>query len=84
MDEKFANDEKDKGCCSCPWKMCMCNMKSVWTAFVAMFVLNFAFLYIVHMVVMHFAMGHEHAQMIFFAVSAFLAATIMAWHRRCM
>lgn len=83
MTENRKNSECSTGC-MCPWKMCMCKASSVWMAFVMTFVLNFIFLYIVHAVVMYFAAGHMHFNIIFFAVAAFLAAWIMAYHRHRM
>ncbi len=80
---------KDKGeskcsmACVCPWRMCMCHMKSVWMAIVMMAILNFAFLWVVHAVVMYFAAGHEHVQMIFFATAAILGSFMMGWHKKC-
>lgn len=77
-------DKSGKHVCTCPWKMCMCHMKSGWMAFIVMLILNFVYLYVVHAVVMHFVAQHAHANIIFFGVAAFLAALVMAWHRRCM
>ena len=69
--------------CMCPWRMCMCHTKSVWMAVVVMAFLNFAFLWIVHAIVMHFAAGHEHMHMIFLASAAILGALIMGMHKKC-
>lgn len=69
--------------CMCPWRMCMCHMKSVWMAMLMMAVLNFAFLWVVHAIVVHFAAGHAHVQMIFFAAAAVLGALMMGMHKKC-
>ncbi len=80
---KGKSESKCSMTCMCPWRMCMCHMKSVWMAVVMMALLNFGFLWAVHAVVMHFAAGHAHVQMIFFAAAAVLGALVMGMHKKC-
>ena len=80
---KEKSESKCSMACMCPWKMCMCHMKSTFMAMVMMAVLNFAFLWVVHYLVMHFAAGHEHMNLIFFATAAILGSLVMGFHKRC-
>lgn len=80
---KEKHDSKCTLACMCPWKMCICHMKSKVMAVLVLAVLNFAYLWGIHAVVMHFAAGHAHMHMIFLAVAAVGAALIMGMHKMC-